>query len=86
MKTKTLTQLLGWIYETVPSAVLRVGDKVEFTCNGRGRGGHYHVTAIVTNINRKTFEAIEADKSYNPGTLWRLRLEDEEIYILRNVS
>ena len=85
MKTQTLTVGFGWVYEEVPVEVLRVGDKVRFTCNGRGRGGHYYVTAIVTNINRKTFDAIEADKSYHPGTLWRLRL-DSEIYILRNVS
>jgi len=51
---------------------VNVGDKVEFTCNGRGRGGHYHVTAVVTKVNRKTIQATEADRSYRPGTLWRL--------------
>lgn len=85
MKTKTLTQLLGWVYEEVPIHQLYVGDKVEFTCNGRGRGGHYHVTAVVTKINRKTFQATEADKSYRPGTHRSLKL-DSEIYIQKDVA
>ena len=29
MKTKTLTPLLGWVYEEVPIYQLYVGDKVE---------------------------------------------------------
>jgi hypothetical protein len=59
---------------------------VEFSCNGRGRGGHYHVTAIVTKINRKTFLATEAERSYHPGTLWRLKLDGEGIYINKGMQ
>ena len=53
---------------------MKVGDLIEFTCNGRGRGGHYHVTAVVTKVNRKTVDATEAERSYLPGTLWRVSL------------
>lgn len=64
--------------------IMKIGDKIEFTCNGRGRGGHYHVTAIVTKVNRKTVDATEAERSYRPGTLWRMpkthieRVNDEK--------
>lgn len=58
---------------------LTVGDKVSFTCNGRGRGGHYNVTAFVTKVNRKTFKATEAERSYSPGTLWNIH-EDTIVY------
>jgi hypothetical protein len=53
---------------------VKVGDLIEFTCNGKGRGGHYHVTAVVTKINRKTVDATEYERSYRPGTLWRMPL------------
>jgi len=49
---------------------VNVGDKIEFTCNGQRRGGHYHVSAVVTKVNRKTVDATEAKRSYLPGTLW----------------
>jgi len=49
---------------------MKIGDKIEFTCNGKGRGGHYHVTAIVTKVNRKNVLASEAERSYRPGTRW----------------
>jgi len=51
---------------------MKINDKVEFTCNGSGRGGHYHVTAVVSKINRKTVDLVEADRSYRPGTRWRI--------------
>lgn len=51
---------------------VNIGDKVGFSCNGKGRGGHYHVTVIITKFNRKTFDGVEASNSYKPGTLWRV--------------
>ena len=51
-------------------AELKSGKVIEFTCNGRGRGGHYHVTATITKVNPKTVSAIEANRSYRPGTRW----------------
>lgn len=55
---------------------LRENDIVQFTCNGRGRGGHYSVYARVTKIKRKTFDALEIPRSYSPGTRWNLLLDD----------
>lgn len=52
--------------------MMKIGDLIEFTCNGRGRGGHYHVTAVVTKVNRKTVDATEFERSYLPGTRWRI--------------
>ena len=49
---------------------MNIGQVIEFTCNGRGRGGHYHVSATVTKINPKTVKAIECTRSYSPGTRW----------------
>lgn len=54
---------------------LSVGDTVHFTCNGRGRGGHYHVTAIVTKVNSKNALLTEKDRSYSPGTRWNWPIE-----------
>lgn len=51
---------------------LEVGKVVVFTCNGSGRGGHYQVTATVTKVNRKTVKAVEANRSYRPGTNWTI--------------
>lgn len=51
---------------------LSVGDEVQFTGNGRGRGGHYNVTVIVTKINRATFNGTEAPRSYGAGSRWRI--------------
>jgi hypothetical protein len=81
MKTK---QLLNgkWVYAEA-SEPLKIGDKVEFTCNGAGRGGHYNVTAIVTGIKRKTFTTLEANGSYRPGTIWKLNLNTENLFVNR---
>jgi hypothetical protein len=86
MKTKTCNQIVGWVYKEVPTSTLAVGDQVEFTCNRRGRGGHYHVTAIVTKINRKTFQATEAERSYRPGTPWTIYLNIEGLYINKGLE
>ena len=51
---------------------LKEGMEVRFACNGRGRGGHYGVTARVTNIKRKTFDCEEVEGSYQPGKLWNV--------------
>lgn len=56
----------------VPFAELKSGDVVSFTGNGRGRGGHYNVTVVVDKINKATFNATEAERSYAPGTKWRV--------------
>jgi len=51
------------------------GQTVHFTCNGRGRGGHYHVTAIVTKVNSKNALLTEKERSYSPGTRWNWPIE-----------
>lgn len=81
MKTKTLINS-QWVYAEADPDQLKVGDKVSFSCNGSGRGGHYSVTAIVTKLNKKTFKATEAEKSYRPGTPWRISKDIENLYIL----
>lgn len=43
---------------------------VYFTCDGRGRGGHYSVRAIVTKVNSKNALLTELPGSYRPGTRW----------------
>jgi hypothetical protein len=65
---------LTWKYSDA-GRDLRVGDVVEFLCNGRGRGGHVCVHAKVTKVNRKTFRATELPRSYSPGTLWNVNIE-----------
>lgn len=55
----------------------RVGDEINFLCNGAGRGGHYRVWAVVTKINRKTVAATECSRSYKPGTLWSVSVNTE---------
>jgi len=52
-----------------------VGQIVHFTCNGRGRGGHYHVTAMVTKVNSKNALLTEQPRSYSPGTRWNWPIE-----------
>jgi hypothetical protein len=47
-----------------------VGQIVHFTCNGRGRGGHYSVRAEVTKVNSKNALLTESKGSYSPGTRW----------------
>lgn len=60
---------------------LTAGKKISFTCNGRGRGGHYHVTATVIKVNRKTIKAVESDGSYRAGALWNISVsEDNPVY------
>ncbi len=53
-----------------------VGQIVYFTCNGRGRGGHYSVRAVVTKVNSKNALLTEAPRSYSPGTLWNWPIAD----------
>lgn len=52
-----------------------VGQTVHFTCNGRGRGGHYFVTAVVTKVNSKNALLTEKERSYRPGTRWNWPIE-----------
>jgi len=59
------------------AADLKVGDVINFLCNGRGRGGHYGVTAKVTKVNRMTVAATEQPRSYSPGMLWRVHVNHE---------
>lgn len=54
----------------------KIGDIVHFTCNGRGRGGHYHVTVIVTKVNSKNALLTEQPRSYSPGTRWNWPISD----------
>ena len=56
-------------------SALKIGDTVHFTCNGRGRGGHYHVTAVVTKVNTKNALLTEKARSYAPGTRWNWPIE-----------
>lgn len=56
---------------------IKVGDTLKFLCNGFGRGGHYGVTVKVLKLNPKTIKAIEQDRSYTPGTPWRLDADTE---------
>ena len=72
-----------WVF-TKSGESPQVGDRIGFTCNGKGRGGHYHVTAIVTKAKAKTFDATEADKSYNPGTLWNVRNDSPNLYLYKD--
>lgn len=53
----------------------KIGDIVHFTCNGRGRGGHYHVTAMVTKVNSKNALLTESARSYSPYTRWNWPIE-----------
>jgi len=70
-----------WAYKDA-NRPLAVGDIVQFTCGGRGRGGHYTVTAKVTKVNKKTFNATEWNRSYAPGTSWTVALDlESNIYI-----
>jgi hypothetical protein len=85
-KVKTLVPLaepgkFQWVF-SAPETI-KVGDRVEFTGNGRGRGGHYHVAVIVTELKRKTFLGTEAKGSYGPGTLWRVNADLDNLYISR---
>lgn len=54
--------------------MMKIGDIIEFTCSGSGRGGHYYVRAEVTKVNRKTVNATELPKSYRPGSLWNVSI------------
>ena len=53
-----------------------VGQIVHFTCNGRGRGGHYSVRAEVTKVNSKNALLTELKGSYSPGTRWNWPIAD----------
>lgn len=84
MQARVKTLLPGqWVYSD-PETV-QIGDTIEFSCNGRGRAGHYRVTAVVTKVNRKTVCATEKERSYRPGTLWRVSQdEDSPVVISRS--
>jgi hypothetical protein len=58
-------------------AEVKVGDKVNFLCNGKGRGGHYRVTVRILKINPKTMKAVELTRSYHPGTMWNISNETD---------
>ena len=79
MKTKQIKDG-KWVYAEATNP-LKDGDTIEFTCNGKGRGGHYNVTALVTKVMPKKIWAIEANGSYRPGTLWTLPLNAENLYV-----
>ena len=66
-----------WVYAWV-AGTIQIGDRIEFTCNGAGRAGHYGVSAIVTKVNSKTLKANEEEYSYSPGTKWTIA-KDQEI-------
>lgn len=88
MKTKQLVKTAtGQKWEFTPDnpeLLPKVGDEVEFTGNASGRGGHSTVTGKVSKVNRKTFEVIEGERSYRPGTLWSLSLKKtDSIYLLK---
>jgi hypothetical protein len=74
MKTRTLVDN-RWVYEPT-DRMPEVGEKIQFTCNGRGRGGHCNVTAIITAVKRKTVDATEAERSYREGTKWNVKIDD----------
>lgn len=65
---------------------LQLGDVVNFRCNGRGRGGHFNVTARITKVNKKTFKATELPRSYSPGTPWTVNHSDEDSRIYIDLS
>lgn len=70
-----------WVYAWV-AGTIQTGDRIEFTCDGAGRGGHYNVSAIVTKVNRKTLKAIEEEYSYRPGTKWVVATSQEFCKVL----
>lgn len=72
IRTKQLKMVNGapkWVYDW-ESRDYRKGDRITFQCNGRGRGGHFSVTAVVDKVNSKTLKATEVERSYRPGTPW----------------
>jgi plastocyanin len=80
MKTKQIVDG-KWVYANATEP-LKVGDTVFFTCNGKGRGGHYAVTAVVTQVKRKTFAAQEASNSYAPGSKWNVSLDADSLFVM----
>ena len=60
----------------------KVGDKISFYGNARGRGGHNTVFGVVTKINRKTVIIEETKSSYSPGTLWTCNKE----WLIQNIT
>lgn len=59
-----------WTPPTGPLIEYAVGKVIEFSCNGKGRGGNARVTAMITKINPKTVNATECNRSAKPGTSW----------------
>lgn len=83
IRTKQLKMLGGtlrWSFSWADRDFQK-GDKITFTCDGRGRGGHYQVTAVVDKVNPKTIKATEAPGSYRPGTPWIVDRREKEIYV-----
>jgi hypothetical protein len=83
IRTRQLKMVDGkpqWVYGW-ESRDFQKGDRISFACNGRGRGGHFNVTAVVSRVNRKTVSATEAPRSYSPGTLWRVTKEPQDFTI-----
>ena len=50
---------------------LSVGDEIFVSCKGRGGHGAW---IEIEKINRKTFECVEREGSYNPGTKWKVHV------------
>lgn len=59
---------------------IKKDDIVEFLCDGRGRGGHHRVMIKVEKVNPKTIQGVEQNRSYNPGTPWRIH-QETDMYI-----
>ena len=72
-----------WVYRE-SGELPKVGDSIQFTCNGRGRGGHCNVTARITKVNAKTLKVIESLGSYTPGTSWSVSRDLPSLYIYKN--
>lgn len=82
IRTKQLKMVDGapkWVYGW-ESRDFKQGDRIHFLCNGRGRGGHFNVTAVVDKVNPKTLKATEQPRSYSPGTKWVLPKAYDERY------
>ena len=73
----------AWVY-TESSESPKVGDTAGFMCNGRGRGGHFSVTAKITKVNSKTLKLVESPGSYSPGTRWNVDKDIPDLYIYRD--
>ena len=66
---------LSQLLENINRDELKKGKIIEFTCNGKGRGGHYGVKATIDKVNPKTVSATEAIGSYKPGAKWNVAID-----------